>query len=142
MAAHQDLKAWQHTKTMAVACMKASRSFPADEQDKGLANQLRRAATSAALNIAEGSNRTSNRDFRRFLETARTSLDEVAGILELAFEANYLSRERYLALQVLHNEAARTLYGLLRSLNERLERGEVVRTLRPGSKRSGLSPSA
>ena len=132
MATYRNLKAWQHAKTLSVACAKASRLFPADEQD-GLANQLRRAAASAALNIAEGNNRTSNRDFRRFLETARTSLDEVGAILELAVESDYLDRKRYLALEAMQAEAARTLYGLLRSVNLRLERGEVVRSRRPAT---------
>ena len=133
MSSHRDLKAWQHAKRLWLACLKASRTFPADEQEKGLADQLRRAATSGALNIAEGCNKASNRDFRRFLETARTSLDEVQAILELACDAEYLSRERYEHLEALHAETARTLYGLLRAINARLDRGEVSRTLRPGT---------
>ena len=100
-----------------------------------MANQLRRAATSASLNIAEGCNRSSNRDFRKFLETARTSLDEVSAILELGREADYLSAESFASLQALHAEAARTLFGLLRSINSRIDRGEIERILRPGAAR-------
>ena len=140
MSGHQSLKAWQHAKTLAVACLKVSRTFPDYEQERGLADQLRRAATSAALNIAEGCNRSSNRDFRRFLETGRTSLDEVAAILELAREADYLTQQAYERLVELHAEAARTLYGLLRSINTRIERGEISRTLRPGASRSQPDP--
>ena len=130
MASHRTLKAWIHAKALALECIEAARNFPAEEQEKGLADQLRRAATSAALNIAEGCNRTSNRDFRRFLVIGRTSLDEVSAILELSFEARYLSREQFEKLTALHAEAARTLYGLIRSIESKIEKGEVARSLR------------
>jgi four helix bundle protein len=133
MASFRNLKAWQHAKTLAVDCLKASRSFPVYEQDRGLADQLRRAAASAALNIAEGSNKGSNRDFRKFLETARTSLDEVEAILAIAGEAGYLNPDAYAALQERCDETGRTLYGLIRAINQRLESGEVARARRPGT---------
>lgn len=104
--------------------------LPAEEQNKGLADQLRRATTSAALNIAEGCNRSSNRDFRRFLVIGRTSLDEVSAILDLSFEARYLTREQFDKLTALHAEAARTLYGLIRSIESKVEKGEVARSVR------------
>ena len=135
MSSHHDLKAWQHAKRFAVECIRVARTFPVYEQDRGLADQLRRASTSAVLNIVEGCNRASNRDFRRFLETARTSLDEAIAVLELALDIGYLTAEQFARLEALHGEAARTLYGLLRSINARLDRGEVTRTFRPGAKR-------
>lgn len=134
MAGHRELKAWQHAKTLAVGCLRISRRFPADEQERGLADQLRRAASSAALNIAEGCNRGSNREFRKFLEIARTSLDEVDAILEIASAAGYMSAEEHQALQDRHGEAARTTYGLMRAINLRIESGEVERSRRPGTK--------
>jgi four helix bundle protein len=136
MASHRDLKAWHHAKTLAVGCLKVSRAFPAYEQ-RGLADQLRRAASSAALNIAEGCNRGSNKEFRQFLDIARTSLDEVAAILEIAGEAGYIRADVQRALENRQSEAARTLYGLLRAVNTRLESGEVARALRPGSAKGG-----
>ena len=140
MSSHRDLKAWQHARRFAVECMRVARTFPAYEQQRGLADQLRRAATSAVLNIVEGCNKASNREFRKFLETARTSLDEAIAVLELAVDAEYLTAEQFAKLDALHGEAARTLYGLLRSINARLDRGEVSRTLRPGAERSSPAP--
>ena len=130
MASHRTLKAWIHAKALALECIEGARNFPAEEQEKGLADQLRRAATSAALNIAEGCNRTSNRDFRRFLVIGRTSLDEVSAILELSFEARCFSREQFEKLTALHAEAARPLYGLMRSIESKIEKGEVARSVR------------
>ena len=130
MASHRTLKAWIHAKALAVECIEAARNFPEEEQEKGLAAQLRRAATSAALNIAEGCNRTSNRDFRRFLAIGRTSLDEVSAILDLSYEARYLTRAQFEKLTALHAEAAKTLFGLIRSIEAKIEKGEVARSLR------------
>lgn len=51
-------------------------SFPKSEK-YGITSQLNRAAISVPSNIAEGSSRTSNKDFARFLEIAIGSLFEI-----------------------------------------------------------------
>src|SRR5688572_10413304 len=94
---HQTLKAFQHSKVMAVGCARAAADFPPCEQF-GLANQLRRAAYSVVLNIAEGVARTNLRDGRRLLDIARSSLDETHVILELSLDLGYISCERQEAL--------------------------------------------
>ena len=119
MGTHKNLKAWQHAKVLAVECAKAARRFPFVEQ-RALADQLRRAAYSAALNIAEGSGRQGARDFRKFLVTARASLDEVEAILEIAGELGYLDHESLGHLEARRDETAKTLFGLLRSLERHL----------------------
>jgi four helix bundle protein len=116
---HKNLKAWQHAKVLAVGCANAARRFPPQEQ-RALADQLRRAAYSAALNIAEGSGRHGARDYRKFLVTARASLDEVEAILEIAKDLGYLDIEAFAHLEARRDEAARTLFGLVRSLDRHL----------------------
>jgi four helix bundle protein len=116
MGSHRTLKAWQHAKILAVDCAKAARRFPAEEQ-AALADQLRRAAYSAALNIAEGAGRRGAREYRRFLDTARSSLDEVEAILEIAKELGYVELTTFARLDARRDEAAKTLYGLLRAVS-------------------------
>jgi four helix bundle protein len=118
---HKNLKAWQHAKVLAVGCAQAARRFPAEEQ-RALADHLRRAAYSAALNIAEGSGRQGARDYHKFLVTARASLDEVEAILEITGELGYLDPEELTRLEARRDEAARTLFGLVRSLDHHLAR--------------------
>jgi four helix bundle protein len=126
MASFQKLKAWEHTKVLAVECTKAARGFPTLEQH-ALADQLRRAATGAALNVAEGASRTSNRDYRRFLDQARASLKEVAAILEIARDIGYLDGTAYARLEARCEEASKTVYGLLRYVGRKVDEGMARR---------------
>ena len=118
MTGHRDLKAWQHAKILAVECARSARHFPGEEQG-ALADQLRRSAYGAALNIAEGVARRSTRDFRRFLDTAQASLREVQAILEIVHELQYLDSSTIARLEARADEAAKTLFGLIRSLDRR-----------------------
>ena len=133
MGSHNGLVAYQRARKLAAACRKIADGFPPKEAS--LANQLRKAADSAVLNLAEGNARGSNRDFRRFLETTRSSLKEIEGILDLAIDGNLISRSIYEFAQRLVDEAARPIYGLLRAVNERINAGEIERSRRPGNRR-------
>jgi four helix bundle protein len=126
MASYQKLKAWEHAKDLAVECLKVARTFPPEDQAT-LGDQLRRAATSAALNIAEGASRTSYRDYRRFLDTARGSLKEVAAALEIAHGADSIDSSTYARLEARCEEASKTLYGLVRYVDKQIAAGEKTR---------------
>ena len=56
------------------------------EEEYGLKRQIRRAAISIALNIAEGCARETNREYAQFLVQARGSNTEVQCALELGKE--------------------------------------------------------
>jgi four helix bundle protein len=115
------LKAWQHAKQLAIECARAAAMFPPEERF-ALADQLRRAAYSAALNVAEGSSRRGTRDHRKFLDTARASLSEVAAILEIAADLDYLPSTVRARLEARRDEAAKTVYGLLRAVTAKADR--------------------
>lgn len=117
MPPYRDLKVWQHAKKLSVMCAVAAKRFPAEEQG-ALADQLRRAAYSIPLNVAEGAARKGVREFRRFLDTARGSLCEVQTALEIAREMSYLSEEEYQQLESVATETAKTLWGLLRKVDQ------------------------
>ncbi len=67
-----------------------TRRLPRDEAF-GLTSQLRRAALSVVLNIAEGSGASSCREFQRFLEIARRSLYEIEAGLQVSARLRLLS---------------------------------------------------
>jgi four helix bundle protein len=66
--------------------------FPRHE-DYGLRSQMNRAVNSISLNIAEGSGRSSSKDFDRFLGIAVGSAFEVVGASFLALDRGYITEE-------------------------------------------------
>ncbi len=67
----------------------ARASFPSHER-YGLTQQMLNASYSILLNIAEGSDRATDKDFARFLNQALTSLNEVIACIDLALDCGYL----------------------------------------------------
>ncbi len=68
-------------------------AWPVDERF-GLSDQLRRAASSVVLNIAEGTSRT-KKDFCHFLDLSRGSCYECVSILKIAHNRKYMSQQNY-----------------------------------------------
>lgn len=77
------LKIYQRAIAFAVEIYRFSNAFPKSEL-YGLTGQIRRAAISISLNIAEGSGSSSGKEFQRFLDIARRSAYEVMSCLEIA----------------------------------------------------------
>ena len=94
---------------------KASGNFPRSEQF-GLIGQIRRAAISIPLNIAEGSGAGSNTEFQRFLSYARRSAYEVMSALEIAKRLGYCRDEKLNNLLEESDEIATMIVGLSRKL--------------------------
>lgn len=86
---HQKLDAYAVSKKFVLACYKLIRILPADEKF-GMATQIRRAALSVHLNIAEGASRKSDAERKRFYEIARGSIVEIDAALDIAHELEYL----------------------------------------------------
>jgi four helix bundle protein len=82
MQDYHQLDIWQRAMAYVVQIYEFSGQLPQDERFN-LTAQLRKAATSVPLNIAEGSGCTTNGEFARFLSYAYRSLKEVVTCLEL-----------------------------------------------------------
>src|SRR3989338_6465427 len=63
--------------------------FPKTEQ-RSLTSQLYRALDSIILNIAEGSDRGTDKDFAHFLNLSHASLNEVVACLDIALDNKYI----------------------------------------------------
>src|SRR3990167_2558349 len=68
------------------------KKFPKEEQFC-LTSQLWRALDSIILNIAEGTDRGTDKDFAHFLNNSHTSLNEVVACLDLALDDEYITVE-------------------------------------------------
>lgn len=115
MGHYKKLKAWQHARALALISRPLIERLPATERSN-LADQWRRASSSVVLNIAEGASRRGPREFRKYLDTARASLDEIEAIIDLSVGLDYLRREDVAKVSAIRDECARTVFGLIRKL--------------------------
>ena len=70
------LRIWQKGFEIAIKAYNLTSSFPKSEQ-YGLVSQINRSAVSIISNIAEGSSRASDKDYRRFIEISIGSTFEL-----------------------------------------------------------------
>ena len=85
------LECWQQARALNREIYKTTRHFP-KEEIYGMTSQVRRAAVSISSNIAEGSGRNSDKDFAHFLEQAYGSAMEVASLLYLALDEDFINQ--------------------------------------------------
>jgi four helix bundle protein len=88
---YRDLLIWQKSMELIKDIYRISEMLPKSEE-YNLKQQLRRAVISVSLNIAEGKNRKSSKDFANFLNMSAASLAEVDAILLICEELNYLKK--------------------------------------------------
>ena len=111
----ENLKVWQKAVDLSDNINSLTKQFPKDELFI-LTSQIKRAADSISLNIAEGSTGQSNPEFKRFLGYASRSDIEVVGCLYLAQRRQYLSQETFSKLYNDCEEILVMINGLKRSL--------------------------
>ncbi len=108
---------WHDARRFASKIYTLTRNFPKEERF-GLTDQLRRAVISVALNIAEGSDRKSDLEFRRFLRIAMGSLEEVVTALYIALDQNYLSKQKFDNIYTEANVLAAKINKLIANLKQ------------------------
>ncbi len=109
------LQIWQRAMKFVTAIYLFSAAFPPEEKF-GLTNQIRRAAVSIALNIAEGSGSGSDPEFRRFLKMALRSTYEVMAALEIASNLKFVKQDIIEARLKDSDELSAIISGLIKKL--------------------------
>ena len=89
---YRSLVVWQKGKTLATDIYKIT-NRESIRRDFSLIDQMRRSAVSVPSNIAEGDERSSDKDSTRFFYIAKGSLAELATQLEIARDVGYLKTE-------------------------------------------------
>lgn len=90
----EKLLVWQKAVDLADTVNNLTKKFPKEEMYV-LTSQIKRAADSVVLNIAEGSTGQTNPEFRRFLSFALRSNIEVVACIHLAKRRGYLKAEEF-----------------------------------------------
>ncbi len=112
MTTFRNLNVYTKSKELVKQIYELLKKFPREEQF-ALSDQLRRAVISIPSNIAEGSGRNSQKDQAHFYNIAYGSLMEVFSQLDIACDLGYISQEEFNQLELLINEEAKMLSGLI-----------------------------
>ena len=139
MMPYERFTAWKATHELVIAVYRMTRSFPREEL-YGLTSQMRRAAFSAAANIAEGVAKRGSVEFRRYLDIALGSLSELAYAIQLARELELLSLEHGQQLEEIRMRAGKMTWGLYRTVSRRAQ--EQIQGSGGPSKLPSVRPSA
>jgi four helix bundle protein len=115
MAIYERIKAWERCHQLCVAVYNVTNTWPTAER-YGLTSQARRAAHSAAANIAEGCAKRGPKEFRRYLDISLGSLSELSYTLMLARDLRILAQDQWLQLDGLHRKAGGMTWLLYKSL--------------------------
>ncbi len=107
----EDIIAWQKSQDFAAEI----HLYFKENKDWDFRNQLCRAAVSISNNIAEGFDRCSNAEFRRFLFYSLGSCSEAKSMLYLAKRFGYLNEEKTAALIIQSIEISKIINGLIKS---------------------------
>lgn len=92
---YKKLDIWHDSVELIKVVYNLSEGLPRTEEFN-LKSQLKRAIVSVALNIAEGKNRRTSKDFAHFLNLASSSLSEVDAILCICKELEYIEENQEL----------------------------------------------
>lgn len=113
---YKNLIVWQKSVKFSVKLYKVTSKFP-DQEKFGLISQLRRAGVSLPSNIAEGSKRSTKKDFRSFLVIAHGSGAELETQLYIAKELFYIEEKEYNILVAELDEIMKILAVFIKKLN-------------------------
>jgi four helix bundle protein len=107
----EDIVAWQKARELVREVYSVS-SDGRFAKDYGLRDQLRRAAVSVMLNIAEGFARKTNREFIQFLVIAHGSTAEVQSALYVELDQKYIEQMEFTSLYALSDDTSKIIMGL------------------------------
>lgn len=110
------LAIWTKSVDFVTEIYKVTNAFPSHERF-GLVSQLQRAAVSVPANISEGSAKSSNKDFARFLEISLGSTFELETELLVSLNLSYIGSEQYIQLQEKLAELQKMILGFKEKLN-------------------------
>jgi four helix bundle protein len=112
--AHTKLNAYGQTRRFTFECYKITKLLPTDEKF-AMVQQIRRAALSVHLNLAEGASRKSITERKRYYEISRGSVIEIDAAIGIAHDLKYVTFEQ---LEILGKEIIVTFKLLTGLINQ------------------------
>ena len=113
---YKELLVWKKSLELSVEAYHLTVSFHSDEK-YNLVHQIRKCAVSIPSNIAEGAGRGTDKDFKRFLEIALGSCNELATQLTLSRLLGLINSESCAALSGLVSQVSNMILALIKKLD-------------------------
>jgi len=113
----EELKVWQKSLELTLMIHDLTLRFPKDELYI-LTSQIKRAADSVSLNIAEGSTGQTDAEFNKFLGYALRSAIEVVSCLHIGLKRNIISKADFENNYNLTSEIIKMIQALRKSLKQ------------------------
>jgi len=119
----EDVESWKAAREVTRLIYSASLN-ERFSKDFALYNQIRRASVSILSNIAEGFERSGNKEFLQFLAIANGSCGEVRAQLYVALDQNYIDKLEFERISNKLLETSRLISGFMKYLQQSDLRGD------------------
>ena len=106
---YEDLEIFKGGYKLSLYIYKITSKYPKEER-YGVISQIRRAAISIPLNIAEGYGRRSREEFKRFLKISLGSCNETKTLILLSKDLGYINKEQCNILVKQYDVLGRKIY--------------------------------
>ena len=119
MKGHQRPQVYQKSYRLVIEIYRMTGGYPQEEL-YGITSQMRRAAASIPLNIAEGyAKRESQSEFKRFLNMALGSNAELSVLLDLSRDLGYIGESEYEQISEQYEEVGKMTYVLIQRVGSK-----------------------
>ena len=113
---YRELAVYEKSYKAVLDIYRMSEGFPKEER-YAMRDQIRRAAMSIPLNIAEGyGKQEGGAEFKRYLRMSMGSANEVSVLLEMGKDLKYIPEGIYEELKERYEEIGRMLNGLIKAV--------------------------
>ena len=117
---YKDLDVYKESYSLTLKVHGITRTFPEFEKYE-MGSQLRKAAMSIPMNIAEGyGKKESEMDFKRFLRMSLGSCNEVQVLISLSKDLGYITEEMYSELETRYDVLGKRLNKLIQKWKSNL----------------------
>ncbi|MFN0048431.1 MAG: four helix bundle protein [Cytophagales bacterium] len=112
----RNMKIWQLGMDLLVDVYALTKKLP-NEEKFGLVSQMNRCAVSIPSNIAEGSGRSTNKDFASFLHISLGSVYELETQIIASYRLKYISNEEHESIIFKIVDLEKMIKAFINSLN-------------------------
>ena len=112
----EDLDVWRLGMEIVREVYRITKKFPKDEIF-ALSDQLKRAATSITLNLAEGSGQPTKKSFVVYIQRSKSSTLECVACIKIALQERFVSSQDVASLETLPEKEYFKLVALAKSMS-------------------------